>query len=67
MRIGNAPDTTSLEQKVFRLLQRYPSGLSRKAIDRRFRHVPARDLDAALTCLQSCKVAVCSDGTWWAK
>jgi len=52
---------------VFRLLQRYPSGLSRKGIDKRFKHTPARDLDAALRCLQSCKLAVCTDETWWVK
>jgi hypothetical protein len=67
VRIGNAPDTTSLEQKVFRLLERHPSGLSRKGIDKRFKHTPARDLDAALRCLQSCKLAVCTNDVWWAK
>jgi hypothetical protein len=65
--IGNAPDTTSLEQRVFLYLKRRPGGVKRPTINAHFRKHALVDVDSALRCLLSCKAAFCTDGVWWAK
>jgi len=62
--VSNAPKQ-SLEWRIQQLLCRYPSGLKRAFIDARFRRESPQDIDAALECLRSAKIAACTNGLWF--